>query len=96
MVSIALGQLRDPMNLMLVAVATVSVIIGEVSTALVVALLVALNLTLVGCIRIPAPSAPENARSERNFARRLRGRLRAGRHGSTPSPVGTRKHRKRR
>ena len=45
-VSIALGQLRDPMNLMLVAVAIVSLIIGEVSTALVVALLVVLNLTL--------------------------------------------------
>ena len=45
-VSIALGQLRDPMNLMLVAVAIVSLIIGEVSTALVVALLVVLNLAL--------------------------------------------------
>ena len=45
-VSIALGQLRDPMNLMLVAVAIVSLIIGEVSTAVVVALLVVLNLTL--------------------------------------------------
>ena len=34
------------MNLMLVAVAIVSLIIGEVSTAVVVALLVVLNLTL--------------------------------------------------
>ncbi len=45
-VAIALGQLRDPMNLMLVAVAVVSLIIGEVSTALVVGLLVVLNLSL--------------------------------------------------
>lgn len=46
LVSIALGQLRDPMNLMLVVVAIVSLIIGEVSTTVVVALLVVLNLTL--------------------------------------------------
>jgi Ca2+-transporting ATPase len=45
-VAIALGQLRDPMNLMLVAVSIISLIIGEVSTALVVALLVVLNLSL--------------------------------------------------
>ena len=45
-VAIALGQLRDPMNLMLVAVAIVSLLIGEVSTATVVALLVVLNLVL--------------------------------------------------
>jgi Ca2+-transporting ATPase len=45
-VSIALGQLRDPMNLMLVAVAVVSILIGEVSTALIVSLLVVLNLSL--------------------------------------------------
>jgi len=44
--SIALLQLKDPMNLMLVAVAVVSVIIGEVPTALVVAALVVLNIVL--------------------------------------------------
>jgi len=45
-IAIALSQLRDSMNLMLVAVAVVSLIIGEVSTSVVVALLVVLNLTL--------------------------------------------------
>jgi Ca2+-transporting ATPase len=45
-VTIALGQLRDPMNIMLVAVAIVSLLIGEVSTALVVAALVVLNVLL--------------------------------------------------
>lgn len=46
MLAIALTQLRDPMNLMLVAVAIVSLLIGETSTALVVAFLVVLNLSL--------------------------------------------------
>ncbi len=46
MLAVALGQLRDPMNLMLVAVAIVSFVIGEASTGTVVALLVVLNLTL--------------------------------------------------
>ena len=44
--AVALGQLRDPMNLMLVAVSIVSLLIGEFSTAIVVALLVVLNLSL--------------------------------------------------
>ena len=44
--AVALGQLRDPMNLMLVAVAVVSLVIGEVPTAIVVALLVVLNVVL--------------------------------------------------
>ena len=35
MVAVALGQLRDPMNIMLVAVTLVSVLIGEVSTGLI-------------------------------------------------------------
>jgi Ca2+-transporting ATPase len=43
---IALAQLRDPMNLMLVAVTVVSLVIGQVPTAIVVALLVLLNLLL--------------------------------------------------
>ncbi len=43
---VALAQLRDPMNLMLIAVTVVSLLIGEFSTALVVLLLVALNLVL--------------------------------------------------
>jgi Ca2+-transporting ATPase len=45
-VAIALGQLRDPMNIMLVAVAIVSILIGEFSTSIVVGLLVVLNLSL--------------------------------------------------
>jgi len=44
--AIALQQLRDPMNIMLVAVAVVSLAIGEVSTAILVALLVVLNVVL--------------------------------------------------
>lgn len=43
---IALGQLQDLMNLMLVAVAVVSVVIGEVPTAFIVAALVLLNVVL--------------------------------------------------
>ena len=45
-VAVALGQLRDPMNLMLVAVTLVSLVIGEISTAVIVALLIVLNLVL--------------------------------------------------
>src|SRR5262245_26987825 len=44
--AIALQQLRDPMNIMLVAVALVSLAIGEVSTAILVAVLVVLNVVL--------------------------------------------------
>ncbi len=44
--SIALAQLRDPMNIMLVAVAFVSFLIGQVSTGIIVGLLVVLNVLL--------------------------------------------------
>ena len=44
--SIALRQVRDLMNLMLIAVAVVSVVIGEIPTAIVVAALVVLNVVL--------------------------------------------------
>ncbi|WP_413768500.1 cation-translocating P-type ATPase [Rhodococcus pyridinivorans] len=44
--TIALRQVRDPMNLMLIAVTAVSIVIGELSTALVVVVLVALNVVL--------------------------------------------------
>jgi len=44
--AIALQQLRDPMNIMLVAVAVVSFAIGEVSTGIMVAFLIVLNLVL--------------------------------------------------
>ncbi|HEY7440158.1 MAG TPA: cation-translocating P-type ATPase [Acidimicrobiia bacterium] len=44
--AVAAGQLRDPMNLMLVAVAVVSFAIGEVSTGIIVALLILLNVVL--------------------------------------------------
>src|SRR4051794_5554831 len=39
-------QLRDPMNIMLIAVVTVSFAIGEVSTGVIVALLILLNVVL--------------------------------------------------
>ena len=44
--AIALGQLRDPMNIMLAAVAVVSLFIGQQSTAVLVAALVLLNVAL--------------------------------------------------
>ena len=44
--AIALAQLRDPMNLMLVAVTVVSFVIGEVSTGVIVAFLILLNVVL--------------------------------------------------
>ncbi|HZY29166.1 MAG TPA: HAD-IC family P-type ATPase, partial [Jiangellaceae bacterium] len=44
--ALALGQLRDPMNIMLVAVAVVSLVIGQVSTGVLVAVLVLLNVVL--------------------------------------------------
>ena len=43
---IALVQLREPMNIMLIAVVVVSLVIGEVSTGVVVGLLILLNLVL--------------------------------------------------
>jgi Ca2+-transporting ATPase len=44
--TVAMQQLRDPMNLMLVAVSIVSFLIGEVSTGIIVALLILLNVVL--------------------------------------------------
>jgi Ca2+-transporting ATPase len=44
--AVAAQQLRDPMNIMLVAVTAVSFIIGEVSTGVIVALLILLNVVL--------------------------------------------------
>jgi P-type Ca2+ transporter type 2C len=43
---IALAQLRDPMNLMLVAVTVVSFLIDQVSTGIIVGLLIVLNVVL--------------------------------------------------
>ncbi|HEY6378054.1 MAG TPA: cation-translocating P-type ATPase [Candidatus Dormibacteraeota bacterium] len=43
---VALQQLRDPMNIMLLAVTAVSFVIGEVSTGVIVGLLIVLNLAL--------------------------------------------------
>src|SRR6185503_6475997 len=43
---VALSQLRDPMNVMLVAVTVVSFLIGQVSTGVIVALLIGLNVVL--------------------------------------------------
>ncbi|EWT01709.1 metal ABC transporter ATPase [Intrasporangium oryzae NRRL B-24470] len=44
--AIAAVQLRDPMNIMLVAVVVVSLLIGEISTGVIVALLILLNVGL--------------------------------------------------
>ena len=44
--AIALQQLRDPMNIMLVAVTTVSFAIGQITTGFIVALLILLNVVL--------------------------------------------------
>jgi Ca2+-transporting ATPase len=43
---VALGQLRDPMNIMLIAVAVASLLIAQISTAVLVAALVLLNVVL--------------------------------------------------
>ena len=45
-VQVALGQLRDPMNIMLIAVTVVSLAISQFSTAILVAFLVLLNVVL--------------------------------------------------
>ena len=45
-VAVALAQLRDPMNIMLIAVTVVSFLIGEISTGIIVALLIWLNVAL--------------------------------------------------
>jgi Ca2+-transporting ATPase len=45
-VQIAAAQLRDPMNIMLIAVSVVSILIGEISTAAIVGVLILLNLVL--------------------------------------------------
>ena len=44
--AVALQQLRDPMNIMLIAVVAVSFVIGEVSTGVIVGLLILLNVVL--------------------------------------------------
>ena len=44
--AVAAQQLRDPMNIMLIAVVAVSFVIGEVSTGVIVALLILLNVVL--------------------------------------------------
>lgn len=44
--AVALGQLRDPMNIMLIAVTIISFLIGQFSTGLIVALLILLNVVL--------------------------------------------------
>ena len=46
LLAVAAVQLRDPMNIMLVAVAIVSLVIGQVSTGILVGLLVVLNVVL--------------------------------------------------
>ena len=43
---VALQQLRDPMNIMLVIVVVVSIVLGEASTAIIVGLLISLNVVL--------------------------------------------------
>jgi len=45
-VKVAVGQILDPMNLMLIAVAGVSFLLGEISTGILVAALVLLNVVL--------------------------------------------------
>ena len=46
LLAVALQQLRDPMNIMLIAVVAVSFVIGEVSTGVIVGLLILLNVVL--------------------------------------------------
>jgi P-type Ca2+ transporter type 2C len=44
--TVAVRQLRDPMNIMLIVVVAVSIVIGELSTAIIVGLLILLNVVL--------------------------------------------------
>ena len=44
--AVALEQLREPMNIMLIAVTAVSFVIGEVPTGIIVALLILFNVVL--------------------------------------------------
>jgi Ca2+-transporting ATPase len=46
LIAVALVQLRDPMNIMLIAVVVVSILIGQFSTGLIVGLLVLMNVSL--------------------------------------------------
>jgi P-type Ca2+ transporter type 2C len=46
MLAVAAAQLRDPMNIMLIGVVVVSLVIGQVSTGLIVAVLILLNVFL--------------------------------------------------
>ncbi len=47
LLQVAAGQFQNPMNLMLVAVTVASFLIGEISTGIIVALLILLNVVLV-------------------------------------------------
>ncbi|MFC5177870.1 cation-translocating P-type ATPase [Nocardioides taihuensis] len=46
LVKVAVGQLINPMNIMLIAVVVISVVIGQLSTAVIVGLLIVLNVAL--------------------------------------------------
>ena len=45
-IAVALAQLRNPMNIMLIGVTVVSFLIGEISTGIIVGLLITLNVVL--------------------------------------------------
>ena len=95
--SVALQQLRDPMNIMLVAVTVVSLLIGEVSTAVIVALLILLNVVLgtrqelkarasVDALsKLQVPQAQGGPRRRAGAGRRDRGRARRHRRSSRPA-----------
>ena len=60
--AVAAGQFRNPMNIMLVAVTIVSFAIGEVSTGIIVALLILLNVVLGIASGVEGPGERRRAR----------------------------------
>ena len=90
-IKIALTQLRDPMNIMLIAVTVVSFAIGQVSTGVIVALLILLNVVLGSRQELKARASVDALSNlqvpqakvvrERRFGARARRRCRARRPG---------------
>ena len=82
---VALEQLREPMNIMLIAVTAVSFVIGEVPTGIIVALLILLNVVLGSRQELKA-RASVDALSKMQVPQ---SRVRAGRAASCRCPPPT-------
>ena len=87
--AVAAGQFRNPMNIMLVAVGVVSFAIGEISTGIIVALLILLNVVLGSRQELKARASVDRARRPAGAAGegRARRRGRAGARRPTSCPA---------